>query len=94
MARAGLGWGIRDLARAAKVSLDTVVRFERGEVLRERTVEALQRAFELAGVEFTNGNRPGLRLPYRPDNDSGALNRPANREPDFWSNSKKNDEGG
>ena len=65
MARAGLGWGIRDLARAAKVSLDTVVRFERGEVLRERTVEALQRAFEVAGVEFTNGDRPGLRLPNR-----------------------------
>lgn len=62
MARAGLRWGIRDLARAAKVSVDTVVRFERGEELKARTVEALQRAFELAGVEFTTGDRPGLRL--------------------------------
>ena len=65
MARAGLGWGIRDLARSAKVSVDTVVRFERGEELRERTIEALQRAFEAAGLEFTNGDRPGLRLASR-----------------------------
>lgn len=65
MARAGLGWGIRELARAAKVSVDTVVRFERGEELKERTVEALQRAFEAAGVEFVNGDRPGLRLGSR-----------------------------
>jgi transcriptional regulator with XRE-family HTH domain len=65
MARAGLGWGIRDLARAAKVSVDTVVRFERGEDLKERTVEALQRAFEAAGLEFMNGDRPGLRLGSR-----------------------------
>lgn len=62
MARVGLGWGIRELARAAKVSVDTVVRFERGEELKERTVEALQRAFESAGVEFTNGEQPGVRL--------------------------------
>jgi transcriptional regulator with XRE-family HTH domain len=65
MARAGLGWGIRELARAAKVSVDTVVRFERGEELKERTVEALQRAFEAAGLEFINGDRPGLRLGSR-----------------------------
>jgi transcriptional regulator with XRE-family HTH domain len=55
MARAALGWGVRDLARAAKVSVDTVGRFERGEPLKERTVEAIQRALEAAGVEFTNG---------------------------------------
>ncbi len=62
MARAALGLGIRDLAAAAKVSIDTVARFERGEVLKERTIEALQRALEAAGVEFTNGDQPGVRL--------------------------------
>jgi transcriptional regulator with XRE-family HTH domain len=62
MARAALGWGVRDLARAAKVSVDTVARFERGEPLKERTVEAIQRALEAAGVEFTNGDQPGVRL--------------------------------
>ena len=62
MARAAVGLGIRDLAAAAKVSMDTVARFERGEELKERTIEALQRALEAAGVEFTNGERPGVRL--------------------------------
>jgi hypothetical protein len=45
-----------------KVSIDTVARFERGDQLKERTVEALQRALEAAGVEFTNGDQPGVRL--------------------------------
>ena len=62
MARAAAGLGIRDLAAAAKVSMDTVARFERGEELKERTIEALQRALEAAGVEFTNGEQPGVRL--------------------------------
>jgi transcriptional regulator with XRE-family HTH domain len=62
MARAALGLGVRELALAAKVSTDTVARFERGDELKERTVDALQRAFEAAGVEFTNGDQPGVRL--------------------------------
>jgi transcriptional regulator with XRE-family HTH domain len=62
MARTAVGLGIRDLAAAAKVSMDTVARFERGEELKERTIEALQRALEAAGVEFTNGEQPGVRL--------------------------------
>ena len=62
MARAAVGLGIRDLAAAAKVSMDTVARFERGEELKERTIEALQRALEAAGVEFTNGEQPGVRV--------------------------------
>jgi transcriptional regulator with XRE-family HTH domain len=62
MARAALGLGVRELATAAKVSIDTVARFERGDELKERTIEALQRALEAAGVEFTNGEQPGVRL--------------------------------
>ena len=62
MARAALGWGVRELAAAAKVSPDTVARFERGDELKERTIDALQRALETAGVEFTNGDQPGVRL--------------------------------
>jgi transcriptional regulator with XRE-family HTH domain len=62
MARAALGLGIRELAQAAKVSIDTVTRFERGDLLKERTIEALQRALEAAGVEFINGDQPGVRL--------------------------------
>jgi transcriptional regulator with XRE-family HTH domain len=62
MARAALGWGVRELAAAAKVSTDTVARFERGDELKERTINALQRAVEAAGIEFTNGDQPGVRL--------------------------------
>ena len=46
MARAALGLGVRELAAAAKVSIDTVTRFERGDELKERTIEALHRAFK------------------------------------------------
>jgi transcriptional regulator with XRE-family HTH domain len=64
MARAALGLGVRELAAAAKVSIDTVARFERGDELKERTIDALQRALEAAGVEFIdeNGGGPGVRL--------------------------------
>ena len=62
MARAALGLGVRELAAAAKVSADTVARFERGDELKERTIDALRHALEAAGVEFTNGDQPGVRL--------------------------------
>jgi transcriptional regulator with XRE-family HTH domain len=62
MARAAVGIGVRELAAAAKVSPDTVARLERGESLRERTVDAIRAALEAAGVEFTNGEQPGVRL--------------------------------
>jgi transcriptional regulator with XRE-family HTH domain len=64
MARAALGMGVRDLAAAAKVSADTVARFERGEELKERTIDALQRTLEASGISFIdeNGGGPGLRL--------------------------------
>jgi hypothetical protein len=47
-----------------KVSLGTVARLERGEALKPRTVEAMQRAPEDAGVMFIaeNGGRLGVRL--------------------------------
>ena len=63
MARAALALGIRDLAEIAKVSPDTLARFERGEPLKERRIEAIQRALEAAGVEFIaeNGGGPGVR---------------------------------
>ncbi len=67
MGRAALNWSIRDLARASKVSIDTVARFERGDELKERTVDAISYALEAAGVEFIdeNGGGPGVRLRKR-----------------------------
>jgi len=64
MARAALGWGVRDLARKAGLSADTVARLERGEQLRDRTIETLTEVFEAAGIEFIpeNGGGPGVRV--------------------------------
>ena len=67
MARAALGMGVRELAAEAKVSADTVARFERGEGLKQRTVDALQHALEAAGIKLIdeNGGGPGVRLRKR-----------------------------
>lgn len=62
MARAALDIGVRDVARLADVSPNTIARLERGETLRASTVDAIRRALESAGVEFTNGDQPGVRL--------------------------------
>lgn len=64
MARAAAGWGVRELAKAAGVSVDTVSRLERGEELQPRTVAAIRSALEEAGVIFIdrNGHGPGVRL--------------------------------
>ena len=64
MARAATGLGVRDLAKAAGVSPDTVARLERGEELRESTVAAIKAALEVAGVDFIpeNGGGVGVRL--------------------------------
>ena len=62
MARAAVGWGVRELAQEAGVAADTIVRFEHGEPLRDQTVVALQQALEAAGIEFTNGSAPGSAI--------------------------------
>jgi transcriptional regulator with XRE-family HTH domain len=62
MARAGTGMSMIAVAKAAQVSPATIVRFERGEELKPRTVEAVQQAYERAGIEFTNGDAPGVKL--------------------------------
>jgi len=66
MARAGLGLGVRELAAAADVSTNTIARLERGENLYPRTVEIIRTALEAAGVVFTNGDEPGVKL-RKPD---------------------------
>jgi transcriptional regulator with XRE-family HTH domain len=62
MARAALQISVRELASMAKVATDTVSRLEAGKRLKPRTVEAIQHALEKAGVEFTNGDKPGVRM--------------------------------
>ncbi|MGA7329351.1 MAG: helix-turn-helix transcriptional regulator [Rhodomicrobium sp.] len=63
MARAALGWTVRALALRAGVSKTTVVRFENGLVDPiPATLRAIRQTFEAAGVEFTNGEAPGVKL--------------------------------
>src|SRR5262245_23653259 len=62
MARAAIGWGVRELAKKAGVTANTVTRIENGADAKQSTIDALQRALEAAGIEFTNGNQPGVRL--------------------------------
>jgi transcriptional regulator with XRE-family HTH domain len=67
LGRTALGWGVRDLARNAKVSPNTVARLERGEAMEEATIAKLRAALEKGGVEFIpeNGGGPGVRLAKR-----------------------------
>ena len=64
MARTALGLGVRELAKAASVSPNTIARLERGEDMREQTVASIRAALEAAGVEFIaeNGGGAGVRL--------------------------------
>jgi hypothetical protein len=64
-ARALLRWSIEDLARQASLGLNTIKRAEAKDGPTSLTAAnelAIRRAFESAGVEFTNGDQPGVRL--------------------------------
>lgn len=68
LARTALGWSVRELADRAEVNFNTVSRFENGAGAHGRTVEALERTLEAAGIVFipdgaasTSGG-PGVRL--------------------------------
>jgi transcriptional regulator with XRE-family HTH domain len=80
MARAAVRWGVRELAAKAGVSANTVARIEIGGDAKQSTMDALQRALEAAGVEFTNGEKPGVRLirpAEAPDSPKPAATRRA-----------------
>ena len=52
-----------DLAGAANVSRNVIIDFEKGRRVPTRNnLTAIQRVLEKAGVEFTNGDAPGVRL--------------------------------
>lgn len=64
MARAATGLGVRELAKNAGVSPNTIARLERGEELKQSTMAAIRAALEIAGVEFIeeNGGGAGVRI--------------------------------
>jgi transcriptional regulator with XRE-family HTH domain len=62
-ARALLDWSQQQLAVAAKIGNATIRNFEGGKSTPQNaTLDVLQRALESAGVEFTNGDEPGVKL--------------------------------
>jgi transcriptional regulator with XRE-family HTH domain len=62
-ARAFLDWSQTALAEAASLGLSTVVDFERDRRrVSDDAITDMRRALEGAGVEFTNGKRPGVRV--------------------------------
>ena len=68
-ARALLAWSQEQLAAAADVSIPTIKRLEAQDGPlggRDETVTKIRAALELAGVEFTNGDQPGVRLAKAP----------------------------
>ena len=81
MARAALDWSTTDLARAAKVGVNSVNRFETGRDSRISTVEKLRSALEAAGVVFIAENGGGRACAFatprqgnkpRAERDAGA----------------------
>ena len=65
MARAALGWSVRDLAEHAGLAANTVSRFENGFGAHLATLQQMQAVLEKAGIEFIpaeEGKGPGVRL--------------------------------
>jgi transcriptional regulator with XRE-family HTH domain len=63
MARAATRISVRELAKLADVSAMTVTRLENGHSGgHAETMRKIQLALEALGVEFTNGDAPGMKL--------------------------------
>jgi transcriptional regulator with XRE-family HTH domain len=65
MARAALGWGVRDLGKRAGISPNTVSRFENGFGAMVETLVRIQETLEGAGIVFISADQqggPGVRL--------------------------------
>ena len=69
MARAALGWGVRDLGEAAGISANKVSRIEGGKPANSATLKVIRQAFEAAGVKF---NEDGSVLPPETEQKEGV----------------------
>jgi transcriptional regulator with XRE-family HTH domain len=62
-ARALLNWSQQDLVAHSKITKKTIADFERGATHpRAQTLAQIAAAFEAAGIEFLNSEKPGVRL--------------------------------
>ena len=66
-ARGLLGWSQAHLATAADMSERAINRWEAGETSpHQSTIDRVVKVIEAHGVEFTNGDQPGVRFKKRP----------------------------
>ncbi len=61
-ARAILDLSVAQLAEKAGVTQDTILRIEAGAALDAITIAQVRSAFEAEGLEFTFGDRPGVKV--------------------------------
>ena len=61
-ARALLGWSAKDMSSVTGIGVTTLRKFESNQHTTDQSKKAIREAFEEAGVEFTNGGKPGARL--------------------------------
>jgi transcriptional regulator with XRE-family HTH domain len=59
VASAAVGWGVRELAERAGVTANTVTRIENGSDAKQSTMDKLEEALELAGIQFIDENGGG-----------------------------------
>ena len=63
MARAALNWTVRDLAEATGLHRNTINNIEVGRYAGDpQSLAKIEKILTRAGVEFTNGDQPGVRL--------------------------------
>lgn len=77
MARAALKWSVRDLAREAGITANTISRIENGADTRTSTLRALKTTLEENGIYFIaqNGGGEGVRFKKIADNDTTPISR-------------------
>jgi transcriptional regulator with XRE-family HTH domain len=79
-ARALLDYNQAELASKASLGLSTVVDFERSRrAVSDDAIQAIRTALEAAGVEFTNGGEPGVKL-----RKGDAVTKPSWKPPPTW----------
>lgn len=72
MARAALGWTLRDLANKAGVNLNTISRYEAGGAMLSNTLEKIEAVLRGEGVVFIEADDeygPGIRLRQHQSDD-------------------------
>lgn len=71
MARAALGWGVRELAEKAGVTANTISRYENGADALGGTLAKIERTLTEAGLEFIPENGGGAGVRFRTPQGAG-----------------------